>query len=249
MDRLVTILLMPWGRVGSNLVNGIMALGHDVTVHNEPLTRIDTRGRAGGRTHQQIWDDQQMWLDENIINATSTGPVFLNLAAVHINDPAAFATLMAPCDPTYIVLDRRDVAATVISALRTKAWVDEGAKIGKKRSWAIPKDACVDFRPTIAPKAFLAACQTVENGRKIIANLTEVSGATTYYYEDLMFDMVGVVADIFAKSRITPYRYHVTSGKFGSDTLNDMVANGAQIAQAIIRHAIATRLILPKAET
>ncbi len=248
MSGHLTVCLMPWGRVGSNLLNSIIARGRNVVVYNEPLTRIDSRGRKSGESRKQIWTAQRDWLAENIVQPDTDSTVFLNLSAVHVLRAAAFAKLIAPRKPTYIVLDRRDDLATAVSALRTRAWVDEGAAIGEKRTWAIPKDARVDFRPNIDPKALVDAVQIIQNGRDTITQITTAAKATptVYYYEDLVFDMTGVVADVFAKSRIPFYGFDVKSGKFGSARLADMVANPDALAKTVADHAIATQLELPE---
>ena len=237
---------MPWGRVGSNLVNSIMARGRNVRVYNEPLTRLDTGGRKQNLTAAQVWATQEDWLRAHIIDTDHVGPIFLNLAAVHIKNPTAFKALMAPLDPVYVVHDRHDVVATVISAMRTKAWVQEGAAIGEKRVWAISKGASVEFKPVIDPAEFLTMTGVVTKGRQIIAALTADQNATTYYYEDLMRDMDGVITDIFAKARIPFTSYEVKSGKFGSDALENMVANAPALSHSIIQHNIQTSLQLSK---
>lgn len=240
----LTIYLMPWGRVGSNLVNQIMEQGAGVKVYNEPLTEIDYFSQKENLSREEIWLRQAEWLEKHIINTTRKGPVFLNLAAVHILDPLAFKTLMAPCDPIYIVQDRRDVAATVISAMRTSAWVEEGVKKGEKRNWAIPRGESVNFRPHLPGADFLRMVGLVNSGRRLIASVTAGYNATTYFYEDLFEDMDGVITDIFAKARIPYYRYEVKSAKFGSACLADMVSNPEELSEIITEENIPTELIL-----
>ena len=240
----VTVYLMPWGRVGSNLVNSIMGQHAATKVWNEPLTRLDSVGRSKDQSDDEIWQTQADWLKTYILDAAGTGPIFLNLAAVHIKKPIEFVKLLAPTNPVYMVHDRRDVVATVISAMRTNAWVQEGVKIGEKRSWAIPKGASVNFRPYLAPADFKKMVGVVDNGRAIIKTVTEGQNATTYYYEDLMDDMDGVITDVFAKARIPFQNYEVRSAKFGSQYLEDMVANPAELAKVIVASAVPTALIL-----
>jgi len=242
--RPVTIYLMPWGRVGSNLVNSIMEQGQNVTVYNEPLTPIDMKCRRQNLSEDETWVQQEIWLKTKILTDKGTHPIFLNLAAVHIKDPKAFTALMAQCDPVYLVHDRHDVVATVVSAMRTQAWVQEGVEKGEKRGWSLPKGGEVKFRPRIEITDFLKMTNVVENGRKIIAQITQGQHATTYYYEDILFDMEGVIVDIFAKARIPYHPYEVKSGKFGSEALADMVENASELSAAIIAQAIPTQLIL-----
>lgn len=241
----VTVLLMPWGRVGSNLVNSIIKQAPNVVVHNEPLTGIDTRGRREGLSRENIAQLQDEWLEEHIVAADHGRPIFLNLAAVHILDPNAFRKRLAPVEPTYVILDRVDVVATVISAMRTSAWVREGQEIGEERSWSIPKGASVDFRPAMDSGEFTNMVDLIDLGRSIIDQVTEGRNATRYLYEDIVNDMDGVMTDIFAKARIPYIRYEIRSAKFGSKALGDMIANPEDITKVIRAKKIATDLLLP----
>lgn len=241
----VTILLMPWGRVGSNLVNSIVAQVPGVVVHNEPLTGIDTKGRQKGASEKETAKWQRVWLQENVVEAKDDQPTFVNLSAVHILDPKSFANVMAPARPVYLILDRLDVAATVVSAMRTNAWVSEGAEKGEKRSWTIPKDSSVDFRPSLEPRAFEQMVELVGKGRTIIDEITQGHDVTRYFYEDLLNDMDGVMTDIFAKARLPYTRYEIRSAKFGSKALSDMIANADEISAVIHQKEVMTELLLP----
>lgn len=240
----ITIYLMPWGRVGSNLVNSIMAQNRSVKVYNEPLTRIDMEGRKRNLPEAEIWDEQAAWLEENILTQAAPGPIFLNLAAVHIKNPRAFAQLFSEVEPVYIVHDRKDIVATVISAMRTQAWTQEAAEKGEKRSWAIPKGESVDFRPIIPVPDFLEMVGVVELGREIIETVTAGRNATKYFYEDLLFDMDGVITDVFSKACIPFHSYEVRSAKFGSEALENMVGNAGDLSDAIIENRLFTKLEL-----
>lgn len=241
----VTFLLMPWGRVGSNLVNSIVQQAPGVVVHNEPLTGIDMKGRKAKAAKKTVVGWQNDWLKENVVDIVDGGPIFVNLAAVHILDPGSFARAVAPVSPAFVILDRLDVVATVVSAMRTEEWVREGAEKGEARAWAIPKGESVDFRPSIDPKAFERMVALIDKGRAIIDEVTQGYEATRYLYEDILVDMDGVMTDIFAKARIPYTPYEVRSAKFGSQSLANMIANPEEIAAIVRSKAIGTELILP----
>lgn len=240
----VTIYLMPWGRVGSNLVNSIVAQNRKVRVYNEPLTGIETSGRKLGLTNLEIWENQLLWLEANILNNSAKKPVFLNLAAVHILNPTIFAKLLSEINPVYLIQDREDLAATVLSAMRMQAWVQQGIEKGEKRSWAIPKGTAVQFTPMINAEDFLNMVSLIKKGRDIIKQITGDQNATTYFYEDLLMDMDGVINDIIAKAGLQYSPYEVKSSKFGSLAIVDLVKNALEVSQIIVEKKIATKLVL-----
>lgn len=236
----IAVLLMPWGRVGSNLINSIVQKSRSRRVWNEPLTGVQTRVIGAGGTLADVWPAQLDWLREHI--GGSNERVFLNVAANSLGDAAAFRDYMAEFSPAYMILDRRDDLATAISALRTEAWVREGFEKGETRSWAIPSGLAVSFRPVIDPKRLTAAYAIIGKGR---ANIQEIIGdldAPRFHYEDLVVDMPSMVGAILAAADIPPYDFKVLSGKFGSDRLSDMVDNAEEVMQTAHDTGIVTEL-------
>lgn len=242
MARIV-ILLMPWGRVGSNLVNGVVLRAKSLRVFNEPLTGIQTRTLSEGGRLEDVWANQEGWIEDNMLARPQD--MFLNLAANSIMNPARFRDLVAPLCPRYLILDRQDDAAVAVSALRTEEWVAEGAANGEKRTWSIPRGLAVQFRPYISPARLLAARNIIRRGRDNIGIICSSGLATRYYYEDIILDMRGVISDILVKSGIPAYDFQVVTEKFGSPRLEDMVANAAELGEVIRSERISTSLVLP----
>ena len=242
---ITTLNLMPWGRVGSNLVNSILEKSSlNLTIFNEPLTGIDTRGKNANQNNETRWNAQVDWLEQNMINRDLTRGLYINLSAIHIIKSAEFRKLMRPHIDNYIVQDRRDVVATVLSAMRTQAWVDEGAKLGEKRNWAIPSNQSISFRPRLSISQFKKFVTIVAKGRQVISTILQDQTSTTYYYEELVSDMDGVILDILHKSGAENFNYSIKSGKFGSDHLSDMILNHEVFSNYIIENKIPTILEL-----
>lgn len=239
MTRTV-VLLMPWGRVGSNLVNSVITRSKALRVWNEPLTGVQTRVIGAGGTVADVWPAQREWLVENILPQAES--VFLNVAANSVGDPHDFATLMEPVQPVYLVLDRLDDLATAISALRTEAWVREGVEKGEKRSWSIPSGESVNFRPQIDPAKLKAAYTIIQSGRRNIETITSGRPRSDFLYEDLLRDMKTTVEAILDAAGVPVYAFKVTSAKFGSDALADMVENANDLAQVARDLSIRTEL-------
>lgn len=59
------ILLMPWGRVGSNALCALLNSRSDVRIDNEPLTSVATRLRAKNASDETIAKAQNNWLLNN----------------------------------------------------------------------------------------------------------------------------------------------------------------------------------------
>ena len=232
---------MPWGRVGSNLVNSIVQKSRACRVWNESLTAVRTRVIGGGGTQPDVWPAQLEWMREHI-GESEEERIFLNVNANALGDAAAFREYLAGFSPNYLILDRKDDLATAVSALRTRAWVNEAAEKGEARSWAIPRGLEVQFRPFINPLKLKAALANIERGRQNIAEITRDAGARRFYYEQMVEDMRGVVTQILAEAGIPAYDFKVTSGKFGSTKLSDMVENAEELMRIAAEQGTATEL-------
>ena len=237
----LVVLLMPWGRVGSNLVNNVVTQSKMLRVWNEPLTGVQTRVISRGGNLDDVGKEQCAWLEEHVVPATEG--IFLNIAANSLRSPDDVRDTIAPRAPSYIVLDRHDDLATAISALRTAAWVREGIEKGETRSWAIPSGESVNFRPRIAPEQLESAFRIISSGRQNIDCLA-TPATPRFFYEDLVADMDGTMKRLLRAAEIPPFPFKVNSGKFGSDDLRDMVDNADELAAVAKQHGAVTNLII-----
>ena len=239
------VMLMPWGRVGSNLVNDIVRQAGR-SVYNEPLTGVETRGRRAGLGDGAIASAQADWLRDNL--KTDAAPWFLNLAALSVSEPEATAAYLDQFDPIWIILDRQDIPATVLSSLRIEAWVAEGRRIGEHRGWAIPRGQNKGFRPTIAADDLRRVMRYVDLGRVAMERMVQGRQVRRYWYEDILLDLQGTVTDILHQIGLGTTLPQPRTGRFGTDHLSSMVANPAELACVIREAGVETRLILPPAD-
>ncbi len=239
MKKLV-VLLMPWGRVGSNLVNGVVQRSKAMKVWNEPLTAVQTVVVGQGGSRADIAAAQFNWIKENLESATTD--IFLNIAANSIEDPNQMGSLLWDLKPTFICLDRKDDLATAISALRTEQWVREGALIGEKRAWSIPSGLSVSFRPHIEASRLRAAINIIREGRRKMAIITGQSQCKTFFYEDLVADMGGTITTILTAAAIPAYDFKISTAKFGSSNLADMLENHEEIRTVAEELGLSTKL-------
>ena len=98
----LVVLLMPWGRVGSNLVNNVVTQSKMLRVWNEPLTGVQTRVISRGGTLEDVGEEQRAWLEEHVVPATEG--IFLNIAANSLRSPDDVRDTIAPRAPSYICL-------------------------------------------------------------------------------------------------------------------------------------------------
>ncbi len=238
MAHPLSLLLMPWGRVGSNMVNlALVDLG--VKVHNETPTLIASRY---GKDDPAIGPAQMAWLEEVLAPEALTRPTLLNHAALSTGDVAAMRDWIAVREPRLITLDRGDDAAVALSSARVEAWIAEGKAKGEKRNWAIARG--VTFTPQIRPDLLVRNLGNVREGRRIMAELVGDRPALRLFYEDLVADMDGAMAALLRHAGIPWRPLRVHTSRFGADSLAQMVANPEEIA-AVLRADGGRTALLP----
>lgn len=237
------LLLMPWGRVGSNMINiALDDLG--VQVFNEQLTLIASRGREQGQPREAIATEQMRWLAEALAPENLTRPGLLNHAALSTADPAAMRDWIAARGPRLVTLDRGDDAAVALSSARVEAWIAEGAARGEKRRWAITRG--VRFRPRIDPDQLRHNLANVREGRRIMAELVGDRPVLRLFYEDLLADMDGAMAALMRRIGVDWRPYRIMTSRFGADSLAQMVANPEDIAAVLRADGGRTALLPPQ---
>lgn len=233
------LLLMPWGRVGSNMVNAALA-GAGVKVFNEPLTGIASRSR--GQPREAVAAAQMAWLADSLAPEALEQPALLNHAALSSADPAALRDWIAARGVRVVTLDRGDDAAVALSSARSEAWIAEGAALGEARNWSIARG--VRFTPRIAPDKLLANLEHVREGRRIMAELVAGRPVLHLFYEDLVADMDGAMAALMRHLGLAWRPFDIRTSRFGADSLAQMVANPDELA-AVLRADGGPTALLP----
>lgn len=238
MDQPLSLLLMPWGRVGSNMVNAAL-IEAGVQVFNEPLTGIATR--SGEMPAAGLWARQAAWLGDNLAPARLDRPALLNHAAISTADPGAMRDWIVARGVRLVTLDRGDDAAVALSSARVEAWIAEGAAKGETRNWSITQG--VSFRPRIEPEHLAHYLEVLRRGRRIMAQLVGDSPALTLHYEDLVADMDGVMMALMRHIGTDWRPYRIRTSRFGTDSLAQMVANPEEIAAVLRKDGTSTALL------
>lgn len=115
------MIVMPWGRVGSNLVSLTLSRTSGVVIDNEPTTRIRTDGHQAGLTMSQMGAQQL----DHLSNFVSTHEGTARAAGLKLSHRSLVAPLeyLAKArndgfDP--IVMTRRNHLKTAVSQLRAQ---------------------------------------------------------------------------------------------------------------------------------
>lgn len=233
---------MPWGRVGSNLINTTFAGIEGVQVHNEPLTGIETKTRlsSGVDAKKLIANEQMQWLNRNLNSENMTVPTIVNHSAISTADPASLKSWIIKNRPNIICLDRNDDAEVALSIARAEAWILDGHEKGEARNWSISKN--VLFRPNIPADTLISKLTIIKSGRKIMDSLVADLDYLSLYYEDILSDLDGVMVAIFKESGVNWREYQIRTARFGGGQLADLVSNPEEVAATISQYFPDSRL-------
>jgi hypothetical protein len=218
-----TLLLMPWGRVGSNLCMDTFIQAEGVAVFNEPLTRIKTENLALPST--EIWKIQKKWLEENLAGPAEGARLIVNLSAVSIVDFDAFVEFAKTTKCHLIVLDRRSEIRTAISAIRVRELSRIAKNTGEAERWDIPSDKVVAIKPTVDPAVLRHYIHIIRTGRAKCMKLLDAVGGTIFWYEDWIRSPVEGLEMIASAAGLGPFPFKIIQGKLSPNDIEEAVGN------------------------
>lgn len=145
------VLLMPWGRVGSNLVAATLASSPDIRIDNEPTTRIRTFGERDGvpkedQAQQQL-AELETFLAEDPDDMRAAG---LKLSYRSLIEPRVYLAHLRTAAVPLVLMTRKNHLKCAVSQLRAR--VRAGAESTPWQSpWAVraqePKPGPVEIDP------------------------------------------------------------------------------------------------------
>lgn len=140
IDPKLFVLLMPWGRVGSNLVSASMSGRRRIHIENEPTTRIKTFGIQ----NQLSWEDMQIQQFEHLesfvqnhrLHAMAVG---LKLSHRSLIDPAQYLARLAEHRFAMVLLLRDNFLKCAVSQVRAVARARNPGHFAEKweSPWAV----------------------------------------------------------------------------------------------------------------
>jgi len=201
-----------------------------VRLENEPLTVI--KASHPDATDQQLAAHQMEWLESNVSPSNDGQRLIVKVAANSIADPSAFTRFLEQRKARLIMMDRRNVMATVVSALRAEEYARQEERETGVAAWSLAKGKTADIMPEISLRGLRTGVRNVLSSRRICDEITSViPPRATILYEDLARDLDAEVARLTAAVGLEPFPYEVRYAKFTPMPLREAVANPQLIDQ------------------
>ena len=132
-------ILMPWGRVGSNLVAATLNRRRDIRIDNEPTTRIRTFGERDGVPQDEQARQQMAELDVFLGPSEDKRRAGLKLSYRSLLEPGAYLGRLRSAGVPLVLMMRANHLKCAVSQLRARARAEE--KAGQWQSpWAVRAD-------------------------------------------------------------------------------------------------------------
>lgn len=231
-DPVRFVILMPWGRVGSNLVASSLIQSARVYVDNEPTTRIRTTGHRRRRTRTEMGLEQKRHLQDFLEwSAHEYEAAGLKLSHRSLIDPRAYLGRLAEVDARVVLMVRENAVKCAVSQLRALA---RGAPpvsgVARWRSpWAVQTD---EPKPGPSPVDIDEAIRLAQVFDRMHAQLLtsaqQVFAGNWHLveYRDLAAQPQSTLAGVFRYLGLTPPDpIPILHRKATSDRLSDDIAN------------------------
>lgn len=144
------VLLMPWGRVGSNLVAATLGRRSNVRIDNEPTTRIRTYGERDGISSQDQAKRQRVELENFLARPPDLRAEGLKLSFRSLLDPQAYLSRLRTANVPLVLMTRQNHLKCAVSQLRARVRA-EADDISWQSPWAVqaqePKPGPVSLDP------------------------------------------------------------------------------------------------------
>jgi hypothetical protein len=214
------MLLMPWGRVGSNLLFAILRQSAPMKLANESLNAIRTA------------DAQAAWFHEFYeTGAAEPAHAFIgskqNMLAVR--DDAAMMELIRSAGVRVVRLRRANLVKAAVSQMRAEQYAQKMAAETGERLWAIKKGRPTLGRAALDPELLVKRIGVMEGCDRRLMQAFDAGEVLDIDYEDVnaaLDDTVRRVRDFLG----VPHRvYHVPFDKATPDRLEEAIENFDEI--------------------
>jgi LPS sulfotransferase NodH len=210
------MLLMPWGRVGSNLIFAILRQSAKMKLANESLNSIRTA------------EDQAAWFDA-FYEAGSASPsqIFIgskqNMLA--IRDDAALVARLRAAKVRVVRLRRADLVRAAVSQIRAEQYAEKTGTETGERLWAIRKGMTPLGATAIEPELLLKRIAIMEAADARLMQAFDPAEVLDIEYEDVNISLDGVVRRVRDYLDVPQGPYNVPFVKATPDRLEDAIAN------------------------
>jgi hypothetical protein len=225
-------IIMPWGRVGSNLLLNILKQTKRFQLANEPMTGIKSRNRDA--TDDQIARLQAEWFEDffsGLIRERKSGGAKLSVASVI--DLEAFKQGLIEKKLRMIYMDRRNLVKTAVSVLKAEIYAKYHEEKFGKSTWAVVPGREMKEKAVIDLQRFtnvLNNCRTHQQTmRKLCASVPGIE----LFYEDLQADLDGQISRTLEYLGCDKIEYEIPYVKAVSDNLQEEIANFQDLLDAL----------------
>jgi len=214
------MLLMPWGRVGSNLLFAILRQSAPMKLANESLNALRTP------------DEQETWF-RDFYETGSAAPAHAFIGSkqnmLAVRDDARMAGAIRDAGVRVVRLRRRNLVKAAVSQIRAEQYARKMERETGERPWAVKKG-----RPTLGPSAIdpdllvkrIAIMETCD--RRLSAAFAP--GETLdIEYEDINASLEAAVGRVRDHLGVPQTPFKVPFDKATPDRLEDAIVNFAEV--------------------
>jgi hypothetical protein len=218
-------ILMPWGRVGSNLVMNIVAQSGPAKLANETFNTI--KGEA----------EQLAWYREHYefgAEAPSKPVIGCKQNVLSITDPAGFAERLL-ADGVRVVRMRRDnLVKVAVSQMRAEVYAERTKEQTGKPRWAVRKGEQPLEPIVIDPEILQRRLSIASKAQDRLMGMFSPGDVLDIEYADIRTDLDGLVGRLRRWIGLpTDQPFKVAFEKATSDNLKDAVLNFRQVKRRL----------------
>ena len=183
-------LLMPWGRVGSNVLLSMFGDNPLVHVENEPLTVI-----GGKKSEPDL--AQKSWYIKSISEDISKPVLLMNLSIRSILDHNFFLNELAKeRGAEFIFLSRKNLAHIAFSVLKARHYAElHKARFGRE-TWAVKAGREIKAQTPVRISKFMELIDLIESDKIQFDTYRKRLGGVDTYYSDIQMSLSMVVEEL-----------------------------------------------------
>lgn len=218
------ILLMPWGRVGSNLLFAILRQSAPMKANNEMFNQLRTAA------------EQEAWLDD-FYELGRTHPSQAHIGSkqniLAVRDLAALSRLLAKNAIRVVRLRRENVVKTAISQMRAKQYADKTLTESGVARWAVRLGDEKPGATRLDPDTFLRRISLIESlQQKLMAEFAPET-VLDVEYEEINRNISDVVRRTREFLELPQKLFRIPFVKATPDAPSEAVENYAELRECL----------------
>ena len=217
-------LLMPWGRVGSNLIFDILLQQKCFKVGgNEPFSSF-------GSDLNTSADLQISWLNK-FLSENQKG--LLKTSVQSILNHSDFIEKINEFDAKIIFVNRKNIIKTTISIIKARRYSEWHASQFGAPSWATKTGRTLDEKLLVNVNNFMETLMIVQRSVDTFKKYTTNLIGLTVWYEDLQVDIDSQLTRIFEFIELEKGPYKINHLKAVPDAISLAVANVQELKDSV----------------